>query len=433
MSDTSADESSGPSSPESESEDDGAPFERWVRVCRPLRAVLGRGQGDFHLGVAFTTCGIRGRPKIGVPGGTRMVVFSGDFLSQSFAHFPAQYRAVWAHGEFVKALSEDPWNKSRRRHRKLRRVGAMLADGGSYGQALLAHLCLSLPRGFVAGAKEAQTIASAFFPVKSSSRRVWWELKHLAMMPSGLARLAMPLCRPCRVAGPHSGRRHLCKLLRCTVCGFVGAGGATYLNHVKQCHATRTGTLRRPGLTEAQLLNAAEILRAEPPAAAWEVQFPSAVGVAVEKPDLLHIRAPARRCHFQPVGVGGVCADVGSVVAICRLRGQCGAPSPPYFELLLPFARGGVREQVWLAFRPFWSFICAYVASGRWRGSSLEAFREPMPVTQTTLTTQHRDRVAVLKACASLLSAIRVVRTFVLGLSAAFEEQVIHSNGDHTL
>ena len=48
----------------------------WTRVCRQLRAILGRGQGNFHLQAAYKQCGIHGRPKITIPGATRMVVYS---------------------------------------------------------------------------------------------------------------------------------------------------------------------------------------------------------------------------------------------------------------------------------------------------------------------------------------------------------------------
>ena len=100
----------------------------------PPPSSLSGGQGNFHLGEAYAACGILGRSKIGVPGGTRMVVYSSDFLAQSFAHFAARYRAVWAHYDFVKALSEDPNNnkssrkRSEKRSLKLRRVGEKLAD-----------------------------------------------------------------------------------------------------------------------------------------------------------------------------------------------------------------------------------------------------------------------------------------------------------------
>ena len=102
-----------------------------TRVCRRLRAILGRGQGNFHLQNAYARCGIQGRPNICIPGGTRMIVYSSGFLRQSFAHFKARYEALCAWDIVLQGLAEDPSNKGRARHRKRRemivRVGQRLA------------------------------------------------------------------------------------------------------------------------------------------------------------------------------------------------------------------------------------------------------------------------------------------------------------------
>ena len=52
------------------------PLVAWARVCRRLRSILGRGQGNFHLENAYRRCRITGRPKICIPGNTRMIVYS---------------------------------------------------------------------------------------------------------------------------------------------------------------------------------------------------------------------------------------------------------------------------------------------------------------------------------------------------------------------
>ena len=145
---------------------DALPLVAWARVCRRLRAILGRGQGNFHLQNAYARCGFHGRPKISVPGGTRMIVYSSSFLRQSFAHFKARYEALCAFDTVLQALAEDRSNKGRARHRKRRemivRVGRRLARASNVLPAFLTHLCLSLPHGFISGALQVQKTAAVF-------------------------------------------------------------------------------------------------------------------------------------------------------------------------------------------------------------------------------------------------------------------------------
>ena len=146
---------------------DALPLVAWASVCRRLRAILGRGQGNYHLDNAYARCGIHGRPKIMVPGNTRMIVYSSKFLRQSFAHFKARYEALCAWDIVLQGLAEDPSNKGRARHRKRRetivRAGQRLARASHVLQAFLVHLCFSLPHGFIHGALEVQKTDTVFF------------------------------------------------------------------------------------------------------------------------------------------------------------------------------------------------------------------------------------------------------------------------------
>ena len=114
-----------------------------------------------HLRQAYARCGVRGRPKIGVPGNTRMVVYSSCFLAQSFRHFSARYHAVLDFSLHARRLSEVADARSRNRHKKkhekLNRVGVRMADAGMLARSLLTHQCLNLPHGFIAGALRVQS------------------------------------------------------------------------------------------------------------------------------------------------------------------------------------------------------------------------------------------------------------------------------------
>ena len=125
---------------------DALPLVAWDRVCRRLRVLLGRGQGNFHLQNAYVRCGIPGRPKICIPGGTRMIVYSSAFLRQSFAHFKARYEALSEWALVLQRLSEDPSNKSRRKHQKkwqtIVRAGHRLARASNMLPAFFGALVL---------------------------------------------------------------------------------------------------------------------------------------------------------------------------------------------------------------------------------------------------------------------------------------------------
>ena len=143
------------------------PLAAWASVCRRLRAILGRGQGNFHLQNAYARCGIHGRPKILIPGKTRMIVYSSAFLKQSFAHWKARYEALCAWDKVLQGLADDPDNKGRARHQKKRativRAGQRLARAGNVLPAFLVHLRFSLPHGFIQGALEVQRTDAVLF------------------------------------------------------------------------------------------------------------------------------------------------------------------------------------------------------------------------------------------------------------------------------
>ena len=146
---------------------DALPLVAWDRICRRLRVLLCRGQGKFHLDNAYARCGIHGRPKIIIPGTTRMIVYSSKYLKQSFAHWAVRYEALCAMASALEAHATDPKNKSRKRHRKVRetivRAGQRLANARLVLPTFLVHLCFSLPHGFIEGALQVQKTEAIFF------------------------------------------------------------------------------------------------------------------------------------------------------------------------------------------------------------------------------------------------------------------------------
>ena len=121
------------------------PLKGWANVNRRLRDILGRGQGNHHLQNAYERCGIPGRPKIMIPGNTRMIVYSSAFLRQSFRHFPARYQAMVELSRTLCLRAEDPASKNRAAFRKradtVIRVGLRMARATYVLPAFLVHVC----------------------------------------------------------------------------------------------------------------------------------------------------------------------------------------------------------------------------------------------------------------------------------------------------
>jgi hypothetical protein len=129
--DEEASESGSESLASSDGEADASPLIAWVHIIRRIRHYFGRGQGHHHLGRAYEACGVRGRPKVGVPGGTRYLVYSSQFLAQSFSHYRPRYMALWEAAQVAQHFGEVGARSSRARqlkkHGKLMRLGHRLS------------------------------------------------------------------------------------------------------------------------------------------------------------------------------------------------------------------------------------------------------------------------------------------------------------------
>ena len=408
----------------------------WARVCRQLRAILGRGQGNFHLQAAYKRCGIHGRPKITIPGVTRMIVYSSRFLEQSFAHFRARYEALCAYDVVLEALAGDPSNKARAHHRKRRekivRVGSRLARASNVLPAFLVHLCLSLPGGFIEGALQVQKTAAVFFPLHVCVHRVRLHLYHLGLLPPALARLQAVASAPSQ---GHEGQVRAVTGVRCPACGLLKRSGAAMMAHIRSEHFFPDGQPRRRHFVE-RMFQCVDVLRPErylaPPR-----PDPSAEADVVEP--LTGIAA--RQLRQRSDGVSSIW-EVERLLHMFRTLldyaafPAAGASARGHLPQLPDvvrwfFAAMGSREckPVWRTYQRFISLSCGYIVSGRWQGRSIESFSRVERSVQEAARGRARSLAAV--AAGTAAAATRYAREFFRQLSAGYAEEVIRAHGDH--
>ena len=235
-----------------------------------VRAILGRGQGNFHLQAAYKQFGIHGRPKITIPGATRMIVYSSRFLEQSFRHFTVRYEAFCAYEVVQEALAEDPSNKSRAHHRKRRekivRVGNRLARASSL---LPSFWCTCVSHCQAALSKELCKFRRPLrcFPLHVWVHRVRLCVYHLGLLPPALARLQAAASAPSQ---GHEGEVRAVTGVRCPACGLIKRSGAAMMAHIRSEHFFPDGQPRRrhfcrKDVSTCRRPQAGEILRATTP------------------------------------------------------------------------------------------------------------------------------------------------------------------------
>ena len=417
------------------------PLMEWVRVCRQLRGLLSRGHGNYHLANAYDTHEIYGRPKIMIPSATRMIVYSSAFLRQSFAHFPARYTAMCAYRSVLQALASDPSNKSRAAHRKrlakVERVGSGLAQACRILPALLTHDCFSMKGGFIASALRVQESAQVFFPLHLVNRRVWWQLCHLGLLPTAAARLeARSLAPPqdhmaARVAG-----------FRCRCCGLLRKTGGELVKHFRACHLHENGHPRRRNFTPDMFTHASEVLR---PSHCFECSAPLRISADADiKQPILALAARQRDVKVSSIwekeGLLRLLRtllsyavsphDCAAVVASSRQAVVKVSPTlQDVFRWFLAALGSKACKPMWVSSRSYWSCCCSCIISGHWQKRNVEAFDSKEHTVQEALPS--RSRAQAVAATDVAIAATQYVRRFFHTLSRNFEQDVIHSHGDH--
>ncbi len=424
-----------------------APLTAWVRVCKRLRSLLGRGHGNFHLANGYNACQVTGRPKISVPSNTRMIVYSSSFLRQSFAHYKARYQALWSYkASLTERAVADRHGHGRheRRARQVQRLGKAFADYRVLMQPLLTHAVLTLPGGFISGALTAQRTAEVFFPLHVRTTSVLWHLRHLASLPPAVARRKASLCR---VAGPATtqAQRRAAALVpccRCSACGLLKQRPVELFEHTKACHLRRDGEPRHENQRTA-LLSPMRTYRKHAlfELTPWEIPGPEAV---VHSPfECLALRQPGA-APFSLWELTGCLKVLACLLQFAVFPSDTAhrrrVPITDWVEVLRlsPDARdccrwfvvalGGTR---WRMARTWWTFCLEFVFSGHWKGCNVEAFRALGPPDRDSDRWSFRSSVAARRAICKAVEAMESTRLFFRSLAEAFDVDVVHSHGDH--
>ena len=451
-----------------------ASLDSWVRLCRRLRATLGRGHGNAHLVRGYKDSRIPGRPQITIPGQTRKIVYAGKFLRQSFRHYEARYRGLWyyathlrqdvakardliakceqelstmhpCHGagpqEAQRSSLRQTLHKARKdkaRYSKLlqkvTRLGTSLANGSQILQPLLVHGLFSTVGGFLCGARAVQETCQVFFPLHVMSASVWWNLRHRGEPPPKLAREKEAL------AAPQGTEGQLLSGFRCEVCGLLKKSAQELFQHSKDCHCKRDG-LPNHAAKHHDLLKPTSVLRPrrcfcdtqEVPRVSVDSKDPfwhlalrqegAVVPSLYELSGVLNILDclfgyvvfPADKATLamsqDQEALANICAIAPEIQDCCR-----------FFLVVL-------RRALWRAAPMWWAFSLAYMASGRWQRCSVEAFEAPglmivEGLKQRTLKQARNTFQAIQKALSSLPG-------FFMDLAHNFQQDVLQSHGNH--
>ena len=414
------------------------PLASWTAVCRKLRGFLGRGHGNYHLGVAYAQHGIKGRPKILIPSNTRMVVYSSRFLQQSFDHYVARYQALWASAEALRERIQDPSNKNKSLHKKkLANIGlwgSRLCDPATLLPSYLIHLCFQLAHGFIAGALEVQTTTQVFFPLHLCSYRVWWHLLSLGEPPTVAARYRD------KIVLPSEGRNDSVAMrigFRCKECGLLKGSGAELLEHVKDCH-THEGAPRRTNYCESSLLSPDEVLRpscvfrpsmSERPLA-WAMSAEQAcLGLGARQegaaaPSLFELE---RLFNLFGILLSYAClpGDLLGVGPDTRGEALSFLECLKFFVVVLGSPQ---CKPLWSSLRPYMRWCTQYVATGLWRGCCLSRFSALAPLREQMAS---RKKCAAVLACSAVQQATLQASAFFKALRRGFYEEVLLSHGNH--
>ena len=427
---------------ESDSSGDESPLAPWTRLLRRLRRTLGRGRGNYHLLEAYKKHGVRGHPKVGVPGATRMVVGSNQYLRQSFAHFAPRYEAVSAFAAHAGIMAGQA-SSSRARHlttqEQLHRLGAKLANAQTIMLAMLSHLCLSWPEGFLDGALHVQTTAEVFFPVHLRNRQVHWSLKHLSALPCVVARFAH---NACSVAAETQQRSSARACWRCNICGLILPTNQALLSHLRELHLNHAGEMRRSSYTETQFFERTKLLRKEREVLPRCAPFSPPVHAEGRSP-IMCLAARQRGARPRSLWeMQGIVETLGSLLEFAVFAddapcfpagpraGAGPAPGPKdCFRWLFAVLGSAQLVSLWRGARMFWSFLSGFVAAGCFKGCELGHFGKTD--LSIAIRAGTRQRAPALRGCRLASRCVRSVREHFAALPAAFDEQVVRSHGDH--
>ena len=414
------------------------PLKGWTDVVRRTRDILGRGQGNHHLQKAYEKYGIPGRPKIMIPGNTRMIVYSSAFLRQSFRHWKVRYQAMAQLSKYLceRGVGDDTTTRNqadfRKRANRAIRVALRMTEAANVMPAFLVHLCLSLPHGFIQGALQVQKTEQVFFPLHVWVHRVRLHLRHLGQSPLAVAK------SQARASASSQGHdQDRVWGWRCPVCGLLKGQQADMRAHVQEMHVLdrKKHKFRRSN---------------------FEVKMMKK-DITVYKPKRYFTATP----HCPDPGAEADVVDPLACIAGRQVRRHSDVTSIWELErlmfllhLLLDFCLGchdaraaqvqdvarwffavvGSREcqPVWKQYREYIRLSCGYILTGYWQGRQLD-FLNPFELSAPDAgrVVRERTREQFMKAASVTMAATRYARKFFDKVSAGYEIEVVQSHGDH--
>ena len=166
---------------------------KWANLCKSMAKFFGRGINRTFLARAYHEHGVKQCPRILAPLKVRMVVYCGEYLSQSMRHHAARAQAILlATGRLEKLCNKavnKAWAGSKDAPKKLRRARAMgqLLCSPAIQLPLLVNDLLHLPAGYQQGCLVLQQTCAVFFPLHLCAAQMWWQLSFSGVSAVGAA------------------------------------------------------------------------------------------------------------------------------------------------------------------------------------------------------------------------------------------------------
>ena len=188
-----------------------------------MRKLFGRGVGKVCLARAYPQGERPQFRKIGVKSITRMIVYSSEFLQQSFRDYGPRYDALRdLEGRVEKSIEEGQGGQFKQQKlNSIREVTAYITDPELLLGVTYLHAMWGARGGFIENAQICQKTLEVFFPLHMAGTTTFWHLKHLSM---GCESLQQRLSALSGLAGPPEPRRsrldHVVGF-RCGLCGLL--------------------------------------------------------------------------------------------------------------------------------------------------------------------------------------------------------------------
>ena len=210
----------------------------WSRLCTSCSKTFGRGVNRTFLAKAYREHGVIGCPRIMAPTKVRMIVYCGQYLSQSLRHHGVRVAAMkMAIGRLIGAKDKESSKKLAR----LRSMARVLCSRTLLLPLLLNDL-LHVRSGYQSGCVTLQTTQAVFFKLHLASAQMWWQLMFFGASQWERYHLVHRICFGHR-ASMQEAERTFC--FKCRFCGLFSPSGKAMHAHVVTCHPYSKQIYRR--------------------------------------------------------------------------------------------------------------------------------------------------------------------------------------------